>query len=419
MAIFGWNKNRTSSARLRREGRGGRSWRHRQANKKILVPRGTQQPLQPAAPTHTHHDTATIANAHAVMTTIAALGEEEALGVHVQLNEDQADEAAAEDELGQLNGERGKQVERRDEYVEKARKIGLGHKLVRQPLLTVAVAVTVGLAIMFETLSMSSPMALLGVLDFGVGAHTQERLGAIFAALLALGYASVLAVVSKRAGAELKARHYRLLIEADQTDGEGAEGRPRTVHAVFADWMVGVALIGGGLALYAASIVRETAVGILAGAGQNTVHVSWWVFLALTLGIFVGLVAVGYWAANPIAKVLAEMEAGISNLGEQIDAKRRECYKLAARVDAHQKQLQMIDARSRHEQLVQLHLALEEIARRAAANPHIYNTVVDPSHVQDVISDPSRHVRDLTLPSLKDKLTPRINTIRSATASRS
>jgi hypothetical protein len=181
--------------------------------------------------------------------------------------------------------------------------------------------------------------------------------------------------------------------------------------------MIALAVVGGGLALLAASVVREAAVAILAAAGQNAVQVSWWVFLSLTFGIFLGLVCLGYWAANPIAKVYAEMNDGISTLGKRIDAKRHASYKLAARVDAHQKHLHMIDARSRHDQLIQLHLAAQEVAWRGAANPHIYGVTVDPSRIQDVIGDPSKHVRDLTLPSLEDRLTGRIDEIRDATGS--
>lgn len=331
-----------------------------------------------------------------------------------QLANSQADQAAAEDELKKLHEEQDEAVEHRTEYVEKVRKAGLGHKLVRHRPVTLAVGITVAMAVMFETISMSSPMALLGVLDFGANAHAEERLGAFLALLLALGYAVVLAVLSKWAGGELKSRHYRHLIEAENAEDDEAEDRPRTAHALFADRIVLLAVVGGVGALLAASVVREAAVAILAGAGQNTVQVSWWVFMLLTLGVFIGLLALGYWAANPIAKVYAEMNDGISKQGRQIDAKRRECFKDAARVDTHQKQHQMIDARSRHEQFTQLHLTAEEIAWRGAGNPHIYGVTIDPTRIQDVINDPGKHVRDLTLPSVEDKLTERIRQIRES-----
>lgn len=409
MSLF---RNRNS---LQREGSRGRRWRRREASKKIPVPKGTVEPIQPIGPIHTYHDAASLENAHAVTAGIVARDEQEAAAVHEQLANAQADQAAAEDELKKLQDEQNEAVEHRTEYVEKVRKAGLGHKLVRHQAITAAVGVTVAMAILFETISMSSPMALLGVLDFGGSAHAQERLGAFLALLLALGYAVVLAVLSKRAGGELKGRHYRHLIEAENADDEGAEDRPRTAHAVFADRIVGLAVVGGGGALLAASVVREAAVGILAAAGQNAVQVSWWVFLLLTLGVFIALLALGYWAANPIAKVYGEMNHGISKQGKQIDAKRRECYKDAARVDTHQKQLQMIDVRSRHEQLVQYHLTAEEIAWHGIGNPHIHGVTIDPTRIQDVINDPGKHVRDLTLPSLEDKLTAQIREIREST----
>jgi len=409
-----WFKNGTKS--MRREGFRGRGWRRRQASKKMPVPKGTVQRIDPLEPTHTHADTATLENAKAVTAVIVARDEHEAAGVHAELAGAQAEQGASQDELGQLETEQAKQVEHRDEYVEKVRKAGLGHKLVRNPAVTLAVAFTVGMAILFETISMSSPMALLSAFDFGGNAQTRERVGAVLAMLLALGYAVVLAVLSKRAGAELKSRHYRHLVEAEHVDDEAADDRPRTAHAVFADRMIAIAVVGGALALLAASVVREAAVSILAAAGQNAVQVSWWVFLALTMGVFIGLVALGYWAANPVAKVYGELTSGISKLTKRIDAKRRECYGHAARVDRHEKQLSMIDARSRHEQLVQLHLAAEEIAWRGGGNPHIYGVTIEPSRIQDVVNDPSKHVRDLTLPSLEDKLTERIEAIRAATA---
>ena len=75
--------------------------------------------------------------------------------------------------------------------------------------------------------------------------------------------------------------------------------------------------------MLAASVVLEAAVGILAAAGQNAVQVSWLVFLLLTLGVFVGLL--GYWTANPIAKVYGEMNDGIAKQREDVERKRREC----------------------------------------------------------------------------------------------
>jgi hypothetical protein len=41
-------------------------------------------------------------------------------------------------------------------------------------------------------------------------------------------------------------------------------------------------------------------------------------------------------------------------------------------------------------------------------------TTVDPDRIQDVINNPANHVRELTLPSIEDKLTERIRQIRDA-----
>lgn len=407
-------KNKTNRSRLRPEGRSGRHWRQRRAGKKILVPKGTPQPIQPTAAIVTHHDEGSVQNAHAVTAAIVAHDEQEAASVHSQLGDTQGELAASEDELKKDEADRSEQVERRSRFVDKVELAGLGHKVVDHA--TKLVWLVAGVAIMFEALAMSSPMQLLGVVDFGGGAKTREFIGAFFALLLGIGYAVVLAVLSKRAGEELARRHYRGLLEAEDTHDEGAEDQPRPVSAVFADKVVAVAFVGGGLALLAASVVREAAVAILAAAGQTTVPVSWWVFLALTLGVFVALVCLGYWQANPIAKTYAEINTSISNLDKQIASKRRECFKLAGRVDSYQKQLQMIEARSLHDQLIQLHLAAEEVAWRGAANPHIYGIAKDPTHVQDVVTNPTNHVRSLRVPSLPDTLSQRIENIRNHTA---
>lgn len=407
-------KNGMSS--LRWEGRRVRNWRRRQASKKIPVPKGTVERIEPLEPTYTHADASTVENAHAVTAAIAAHAEHEAAQVHARRAIAQADQAASQDELGHLRKEQSRQLTRRDEYQQAVQKLGLAHKLVPHRAVTFAVAIVVLMAIMFETISMSSPMALLSAFDFGGSAQTRERVGAVLAMLLALGYAVVLAVLSKRAGAELKTRHYRHVIEAEHVDDEAAEDRPRTDHAVFADRMVAVAIVGGVLALLAASVVREAAVAILAAAGQNAVQVSWWVFLALTFGVFIGLVALGYWSANPIAKVHEELNAGIAKVKAQVDVKRRQCYRDAARVDAHEKELREIDARSRRLQEGELHRAAEEIGWRGTGSPHIYGVTVDPNRVHPVVIDPSRHVRDLTLPSLEDTLNVRLAEIRDAMA---
>jgi hypothetical protein len=404
---------------LHREGSRGRRWRRRVASKKLLVPKGAVEPIKPIGPVHTHDDTATVENAHAVTAVFVARDEEEAQSVHEQLGNAESDQAAAEDELHKLQSDQTNAEAQRDEYTEKVREAGLGHMLVRRPAVTMAIAIAMFAAIGFETISMSSPMALVSAIDFGGSAKAQERIGAILALLLALGYATVLAILSKRAGGELKARHYRHVLEAENADDEAAEDRPPTNHAQFADGMVWVAVAAGLAALLGASLVREAAVAILASDSTDAVPISWWIFAALTMGIFVGLFALGYWAANPIAKAYAELNHGIDARGKQIDAKRRECYRAAARVETCHKRFQMIEARSKHDQLAQLHLAAEEIAWRSGGNVHIYGVAADPDPIEDVIRKPGEHVRDLTLPSADRKLDGRIQDIRSRLTSES
>jgi hypothetical protein len=398
---------------LHREGSRGRRWRRREAKRKILVPKGAVEPIKPIGPVHTHDDTAIIENAHAVTAGIVAREEQKAHSVHEQLGNAESDQAAAEDELQKLEHDQTKAEEQRDEYTEKVRDAGLGHMLVRRPAVTAAITIAMLAAIGFETISMSSPMALVSAIDFGGSAKAQERIGAILALLLALGYATVLAILSKRAGGELKARHYRHVLEAEHPDDEAADDRPPTKHALFAERMVWLAVAAGLAALLGASLVREAAVAILASASTDAVSISWWVFAALTMGIFVGLFALGYWAANPIAKSYAELNHGIDVRGKQIDAKRRECYRAAARVETCQKRFQMIEERSRHDQLVQLHLAAEEIAWRSGGNVHIYGVAADPKPIEDVIRKPGEHVRTLTLPSAQRNLDDRIRDIRN------
>jgi hypothetical protein len=400
---------------LHREGSRGRRWRRREVSKKILVPKGTVEPIQPIGPTHTHADSASIENAHAVTAAIVARDEKEAHLAHEQLGNAEADQAASEDEFHALQNDQAEAQEHRREYTDKVRSVGLGHMLVHRPSVTVAIMIAMIAAIGFEAISMSSPMALVSAIDFGGSARTEERIGAVLALLLALGYATVLAILSKRAGGELKTRHYRHVLEAEDAGDDAAEDRPPTKHALFADRMVWLAVGAGLAALFGASLVREAAVAILASASTNAAPISWWVFAALTMGIFVGLFALGYWAANPIAKAYAEMNHGIERRTKEIDAKRRECYRAAGRVETCEKQLQMIDARSRHDQLSQIHLAAEEIAWRSGGNPHIYGVTADPQPIQDVVRNPGKHVRNLTLPSAQRKLSSRIEGVRDRT----
>src|SRR5438105_8369771 len=151
---------------LHREGSRGRRWRRRGVSKKILVPKGTVEPIHPIGPTHTHDDSASIENAHAVTAAIVARDEQEAHSVHEQLGNAEADQAAAEEELQTLQNDQTKADEHRDEYTEKVRSAGLGHMLVRHPIVTVAITIAMVAAIGFETISMSSPMALVSAIDF-------------------------------------------------------------------------------------------------------------------------------------------------------------------------------------------------------------------------------------------------------------
>ena len=124
---------------LRREGSRGRRWRKREASKKITVPKGPFDVITPIGPVHTHDDTATIQNAHAVTAAIAARDEQEAQAVHEQLANAEADQASAEDELKTLESDQREAEERRKEIIEKVRKAGLSHMLVLHRAITLAV----------------------------------------------------------------------------------------------------------------------------------------------------------------------------------------------------------------------------------------------------------------------------------------
>ena len=363
---------------LQREGSRGRRRRKREASKKILVPKGTVEPIEPIGPVHVHDDKATIENAHAVTAGIVARDEQEAQSVHQQCNEAEADGREAEEKVSKLQDEQDEAENHRKGFVEKVQRAGLGHMLVPHPSMAISTVVVMIAAIGFEGISMSSPMALVSAIDFGGSANTQERVGAVLALLLAFAYATVLSILSKRAGSELRSRQYRHVLEGENTGDEAVDDRPPTRHAVLANRMVWLAVGGGLSALFGASLVREEAVAILASASSNTAPVSWWVFAALTMGVFIGVFCLGYWSANPIAKAYAEINDEIRERGRLIDATRGECYQAAGRVESCEMTLSMIDSRSRHEQLSQLHLAAEEIAWRDGGNLHICGVTTDP-----------------------------------------
>ena len=119
-------------------------------------------PIQPIGPIHTHEDNASIENAHAVTAAIVARDEQQAHSTHEQLGNAEADQAASEDELHKLQNDQAEAEEHRNEYTDTVRSVGLGHMLVYRPAVTVAITIAMIAAIGFETISMSSPMALTG-----------------------------------------------------------------------------------------------------------------------------------------------------------------------------------------------------------------------------------------------------------------
>jgi hypothetical protein len=406
--------SRGRSGRPKQEGWLERLGRKRRARRKIRVPKGASHEA-PKGPVYTHVDTRTTHQIKAIVAGIANANEQDAVKVHGKMNDAHAAEAAATDELTTLTGEESRQIQRRDEFAQKVNDAGLGHKLVLQRGFKPLVALAVILAVMFETVSMSSPMALLGVIDFGGSPSTQQRVGAIMAFCLALGYAGVLAVVSKWAGGELKIRHYRRQLEAEDADDEDAEDRPRTTHAIFADRMVWVALGCAALALLGAAVVREAAVAIQAGSGQNQVRVAWWVFMLLTLGIFVGLTAIGYWRSNPIGKAHTEQQDDIDATRKKIEAKRLEAFKHAATIDTCGKELAMIESRNDEEQVEQIQLGLAHIADGKANNHHVYGVLADPDPIHNLVTNPASHIRPVTIPGMIGTLNGRFDAIRTAT----
>jgi hypothetical protein len=381
---------------VRSEGWNGRIRRLRRATRRIRIPRTQYSPPDVSAAVVTHADEATIELAHAANCGIAARDEEEAASVQAELASARADLAAGTDEVKEQQLKRGEADGRRRNFDEKVDEAGLGHELVApSPWLT---RLIMGVAIVFETIALAVPMQLLGAVDLG-GATTA-------ALLLGFGYAVLLACLGKGVGHRLKYRSRWHLLESVDAGENEIEGSPRSANLLLEDRVIVVALAAAGFALLAASVIREAAIRILAAAGQSQVAVSWPIFLALTLALFVAVAAIAYWKASPIAEAHARLEAPVRALDQLIESKRRKCYQAAAPVSGLEIKLQAIEVRSEHEQLAQLHLAAEEISLRRAANPHVYGVAIDPTHVQNVITSPKNYVRRLRVPTITNLLAP-------------
>ena len=400
-------RSRFSRRMLHSEGRTGRIRRLRRAIRRIKIPRAPSVSLEISSPVVTHADEATIELAHAANCGIADRHEQEAADVQVELATARTDLAAGTDELKELSGQRNTAVGRQHRFDEKIEEAGLGHELVApSPWLTLLIMFV---AIVFETIALAVPMQLLGAVDLG-GATTA-------ALLLGFGYAVLLACLGKGVGHRLKYRSRWHLLEAKNAGAIEAEGRPPSASPLIEDRVIGVALAAAGFALFAASIIREAAIKILAAAGQSQVAVSWPIFLALTLALFVAVAAIAYWKASPVAELHERLETPVRALDKLIEVKRRECFQSAARVAGLEIGLQAIEARSEDEQLAQLHLAAEEISLRRAANPNVYGVATDPKRVQNTITSPKNYVRRLRMPTVSDLLTPHIEATRREIAS--
>jgi hypothetical protein len=398
--MFGKHLNRHHSRRptLRLEGWNGRIRRLRRAMRKIKGSAAQYTAPDVTARVVTHADEATFERAHAANCGIAIRGEEEAASVQVELASARADLAAGTDEAKDLQVKRSEADGRRRNFDGKVEEAGLAHELVASsPWLTMLIMFV---AIVFETIALAVPMQLLGAVDLG-GATTA-------ALLLGFGYAVLLACLGKGVGHRLKYRSRWHVLEVELEGVTKEEGRSPSVNMLIEDRVIAVALAAAGFALLAASVIREAAIKILASAGESQVAVSWPIFLALTLALFVAVAAIAYWKASPVAEVHARLEAPVKAYDQLIATKRRECYQAAARVAGHEIKLQAIEARNENDQLAQLHLAAEEICYRRAANPHVYGVAIDPTHVQNVITSPKNYIRRLRVPAIGDLLAPRI-----------
>lgn len=396
------SRRRLSRRTVHSEGWDGRIRRLRRAMRRIKIPRAPFVPPEVSASVVTHADEATIELANAVNCGIAIRDEQEAANVQVELASARADLAVGTDEIKELQAKRNEADKRRCGFDEKIEEAGVGHELVApSPWLTLLIMFV---AIVFETIALAVPMQLLGAVDLG-GATTA-------ALLLGFGYAVLLACLGKGVGHRLKYRSRWHLLEAENAGAIEAEGRPPSASLLIEDRVIGVALAAAGFALLAASVIREAAIKILAAAGQSQVAVSWPIFLALTLALFVAVAAIAYWKASPVAELHERLETPVRALDKLIEAKRRECFQSAARVAGLEIALQAIEARSENEQLAQLHLAAEEISLRRTANPNIYGVAIDPARIQNVIASPKNYIRRLRVPAIPDELTQRIEKIR-------
>lgn len=403
-------RRRPSRRHVPSEGQIGRRWRLRHAIQKIHPPKEPVQPAQPHDPSVvTFHDYATIDHARAITNSIAARDIQTASAIKAGTAATRGDLAAAEDELKHLHQERDKHATSREEFEHTVKEAGLGHELAPHspwPTRIVKIAATV-----FEAITLAVPMQLLGVVDFGHGVGHRQIIGAALAFLLGIAYALLLAMLAEGVGKQLKHAHFRHVTQAEDTRDQEAEGWPKPIRAVVEGRVIAAAIIALAFALFAASLIREAAIKILAASGESHVAVGWPLFFMITVAVFAAVAAVAHWRSAPLADEHARLNAPVVRLDKQIESKRRETYNLAAQVEAAHVQIEAIKASSHEEQIGQLRLAGEEVGHRRGANAHIHGVGAEPGYVQDVLADPEKHVRPVTVAD--DELTDRIDRIRS------
>jgi hypothetical protein len=259
---------------------------------------------------------------------------------------------------------------------------------------------------------MATPMQLLGVLELGGSETAGERAGAIFALALAFCFAVLLAVLGAGAGERLRARGYRHVLEAEDPDAHERNGRPKSASASIDDGVIVAALVAGTLALVAAGVIRQAAVSLLAGSGESAVAISWPIFLALTLALFVAVGALAFWQARPLAGAHAQLDRAVGEADERVTATRRASLRHAAAIEACRVRLEAITACSHKAQLAQLQLGAEEIALRRLANQHLHGVTVEPETVQRFVEHPEQLVRPLVVPGAVTGMQQRIEAVR-------
>ena len=267
------------------------------------------------------------------------------------------------------------------------------------------------MAAVFETIAFAVPMQLIGVVDFG-GATSSQRVGAFLAVAMGAAYALMMTFLADGVGKELKRRRYRHVLEQDTAEAE-AEGWPRPATTMMDDRMLVAAAGALAVALFAAAVIRQAAIKILADAGQSHVTISWAIFLLLTAGVFTAVLAVAYWTTRPLAEENRRLRTAVAAVDTRLNAIRRECNGLLARIEHCRTRIETVEHCSAEEQMAQLRLAAAQIEHRRGANAHVHGSVADNAHVQDVIENPERHVRPLHRPSIADELRDRIQRTRN------